>query len=193
MQGESLRQMRRRVQMVFQDPYASLNPRFTIGSLVAEPMHVHNIGSQREIRNRTLELLRDVGLRPEYVDRYLHEFSGGQHQRIAIAHALAIQPEFVIADEPVSALDVSVRAQVLNLMQRLQQQFSLTYLFVSHDLSVVRHIADRIAVMYLGKIVELAERGGCSARRPGCETPLLGRLPTLRSSIHPVEVMRSRV
>ena len=156
--GEELRQIRRRVQMVFQDPYASLNPRYTIGSLIAEPMHVYNIGSSSEIREKTAELLSVVGLRAEYIDRYPHEFSGGQRQRIAVARALAINPEFVIADEPVSALDVSVRAQVLNLLQRLQKQFELTYLFVSHDLSVVRHVADRIAVMYLGKIVELSDR-----------------------------------
>lgn len=158
LEGEELRQIRQRAQMVFQDPYASLNPRFTIGSLIAEPMHIYQTGSKEEIRERTIELLRVVGLRPEYVDRYPHEFSGGQRQRIAIARALSINPEFVIADEPVSALDVSVRAQVLNLLQRLQEQFHLTYLFVSHDLSVVRHIADRIAVMYLGKIVEIADR-----------------------------------
>ena len=156
--GEGLRQIRRRVQMVFQDPFASLNPRYTIGSLIAEPMHVYNIGSSSEIREKTAELLSVVGLRAEYIDRYPHEFSGGQRQRIAVARALAINPEFVIADEPVSALDVSVRAQVLNLLQRLQKQFNLTYLFVSHDLSVVRHVADRIAVMYLGKIVELSDR-----------------------------------
>src|SRR5579875_161037 len=156
--GEPLRQMRQRVQMIFQDPFASLNPRFTIGSLIAEPMHIYHVGSNDEIRERTIELLKVVGLRPEYIDRYPHEFSGGQRQRIAVARALSINPEFVIADEPVSALDVSVRAQVLNLLQRLQQQFNLTYLFVSHDLSVVRHVADRIAVMYLGKIVELADR-----------------------------------
>lgn len=158
MEGEPLRQVRRRVQMVFQDPYASLNPRFTIGSLVAEPMHIYKLGSSQEIRERAAELLRVVGLRAEYIDRYPHEFSGGQRQRIAVARALSINPEFVVADEPVSALDVSVRAQVLNLLQRLQQQFNLTYLFVSHDLSVVRHVADRIAVMYLGRIVELADR-----------------------------------
>jgi len=156
--GEDLRQLRRRVQMIFQDPYASLNPRYTIGSLIAEPMHIFKVASSREIRERTVELLRVVGLRPEYIDRYPHEFSGGQRQRIAVARALSINPEFVIADEPVSALDVSIRAQVLNLLQRLQRQFDLTYLFVSHDLSVVRHVADRIAVMYLGKIVELSDR-----------------------------------
>src|SRR5712691_5818831 len=158
LEGEQLRQVRRRVQMVFQDPFASLNPRFTIGSLISEPMHIYNVASKDEIRERTLELLRVVGLRTEYIDRYPHEFSGGQRQRIAVARALSINPEFVIADEPVSALDVSIRAQVLNLLQRLQKQFDLTYLFVSHDLSVVRHVADRIAVMYLGRIVELADR-----------------------------------
>ncbi len=158
LKGEELRQLRRKVQMVFQDPFASLNPRFTIGSLIAEPMYIYNVAPRGEIRERTIELLKVVGLRPEYIDRYPHEFSGGQRQRIAVARALSINPEFVIADEPVSALDVSIRAQVLNLLQRLQRQFNLTYLFVSHDLSVVRHVADRIAVMYLGKIVELADR-----------------------------------
>ncbi len=157
-QGEALRLIRKRAQMVFQDPFASLNPRYTVGSLIAEPMQIFKTGSNKEIQDRTIELMRVVGLRSEYADRYPHEFSGGQRQRIAIARALAINPEFIIADEPVSALDVSVRAQVLNLMQRLQQQFNLTYLFVSHDLSVVRHVADRVAVMYLGKIVELADR-----------------------------------
>ncbi len=158
MGGEELRRARQRVQMIFQDPFASLNPRYTIGSLIAEPMHIYKVASGAEIRDRTTELLSVVGLRPEYIDRYPHEFSGGQRQRIAVARALSINPEFVIADEPVSALDVSIRAQVLNLLQRLQQQFNLTYLFVSHDLSVVRHVADRIAVMYLGKIVELSDR-----------------------------------
>ncbi len=158
MEGEELRLGRQRVQMIFQDPFASLNPRYTIGSLISEPMQIYKVASRSEIRDRTTELLRVVGLRPEYIDRYPHEFSGGQRQRIAVARALSINPEFVIADEPVSALDVSIRAQVLNLLQRLQKQFNLTYLFVSHDLSVVRHVADRIAVMYLGRIVELADR-----------------------------------
>ncbi len=157
-EGEELRQIRQRVQMVFQDPYASLNPRFTIGSLIAEPMQIYKLGTPAEIRDKVIDLMSVVGLRPEYADRYPHEFSGGQRQRIAVARALSINPEFVVADEPVSALDVSVRAQVLNLLQRLQRQFNLTYLFVSHDLSVVRHVADRIAVMYLGKIMELADR-----------------------------------
>jgi oligopeptide/dipeptide ABC transporter ATP-binding protein len=158
MGGEELRLARQRIQMIFQDPFASLNPRFTIGSLIAEPMYIYKVASSSEIRERTSELLRVVGLRPEYIDRYPHEFSGGQRQRIAVARALSINPEFVIADEPVSALDVSIRAQVLNLLQRLQKQYDLTYLFVSHDLSVVRHVADRIAVMYLGRIVELSDR-----------------------------------
>lgn len=158
LQGEPLRQVRRQAQMVFQDPYASLNPRFTIGSLIAEPMQIYKMGSTQELREKTIELMRVVGLRSEYIDRYPHEFSGGQRQRVAVARAISINPEFVIADEPVSALDVSVRAQVLNLLQHLQQQFNLTYLFVSHDLSVVRHVADRIAVMYLGRIVELSDR-----------------------------------
>ncbi|GLV57130.1 ABC transporter ATP-binding protein [Dictyobacter sp. S3.2.2.5] len=158
MDSEALWKMRRQVQMIFQDPFASLNPRFTIGSLIAEPMHIYQMGSKQEIRTRTEELLRLVGLRSEYIDRYPHEFSGGQRQRIAVARALALNPELIIADEPVSALDVSVRAQVLNLLQSLQRRFNLTYLFVSHDLSVVRHVADRVAVMYLGRIVELADR-----------------------------------
>jgi oligopeptide transport system ATP-binding protein len=158
LQGEQLRKIRQRVQMIFQDPFASLNPRFTIGSLISEPMHIYQITPRSEIRERTVELLKAVGLRPDYIDRYPHEFSGGQRQRIAVARALSLNPEFIIADEPVSALDVSVRAQMLNLLQHLQRDFNLTYLFVSHDLSVVRHMANRIAVMYLGKIVELADR-----------------------------------
>ncbi|HEU5442135.1 MAG TPA: dipeptide ABC transporter ATP-binding protein [Ktedonobacterales bacterium] len=156
-EGGDLRNLRRRVQMIFQDPYASLNPRFAVGSLIAEPMKIHKMGSSKEIRDRTEQLLEIVGLNRRFVDRYPHEFSGGQRQRIAVARAIAINPEFIIADEPVSALDVSIRAQILNLMDRLQQQFGLTYLFISHDLSVVRHVADRIAVMYLGKIMEVAD------------------------------------
>jgi oligopeptide/dipeptide ABC transporter ATP-binding protein len=156
--GEALRHVRQDIQMIFQDPFASLNPRFTIGSLISEPMHIFKMGSNKEIRERTEDLLHIVGLRPEYIDRYPHEFSGGQRQRIVVARALSINPKFVIADEPVSALDVSIRAQILNLLERLQQQFNLTYLFVSHDLSVVRHVADRIAVMYLGTFVEMADR-----------------------------------
>src|SRR5579859_257361 len=156
--GNQLRQVRRRVQMIFQDPFASLNPRFSIGSLIGEPLRIHGIGTRKQARERTEELLELVGLNPAFYDRYPHEFSGGQRQRIVIARAISINPEFVIADEPVSALDVSIRAQILNLMQRLQRQLGLTYLFISHDLSVVRHVADQIAVMYLGKIMELADR-----------------------------------
>jgi oligopeptide/dipeptide ABC transporter ATP-binding protein len=156
--GGELRALRRRVQMIFQDPYASLNPRYTVGNLIAEPMVIQRTASKREIIERTEELLDKVGLNRRFADRYPHEFSGGQRQRIAIARAISIQPEFVIADEPVSALDVSIRAQIINLMQRLQQQMGLTYLFISHDLSVVRHVAQRVAVMYLGTIVEVASR-----------------------------------
>lgn len=158
LQGQDLRNARRKVQMIFQDPFASLNPRFSIGSLIGEPMVIYKTGSRSEIRERTEELLSTVGLNPEFVDRYPHEFSGGQRQRIAIARAISIQPEFVIADEPVSALDVSIRAQVINLLQRLQRQMGLTYLFITHDMSVVRHVANRIAVMYLGKLMEMSSR-----------------------------------
>jgi oligopeptide/dipeptide ABC transporter ATP-binding protein len=158
LKGGELRQMRRKVQMIFQDPFSSLNPRYSIGSLIAEPLHIHKIGTRQQARERTEELLELVGLNPAFYDRYPHEFSGGQRQRVAIARAISINPEFIIADEPVSALDVSIRAQILNLMQRLQRQLGLTYLFISHDLSVVRHVADQIAVMYLGKIMELADR-----------------------------------
>jgi oligopeptide transport system ATP-binding protein len=156
-QGGQLRALRRRVQMIFQDPFASLDPRFTVGALIAEPMHIHHMGTSAQIRKRTEELLSTVGLNPRFVDRYPHEFSGGQRQRIAIARAVSIEPQFIIADEPVSALDVSIRAQILNLMARLQQRMGLTYLFISHDLSVVRHVATRTAVMYLGKIMEVAD------------------------------------
>jgi oligopeptide/dipeptide ABC transporter ATP-binding protein len=158
--GEQLRAIRRRVQMIFQDPFASLDPRMSVGSLIAEPMVIHRIGSRKEIRQRGEELLTTVGLNPRFIDRYPHEFSGGQRQRIAIARAISIEPEFIVADEPVSALDVSIRAQILNLMARLQQRMGLTYLFVSHDLSVVRHVAQRTAVMYLGKIMEVADGDG---------------------------------
>jgi oligopeptide transport system ATP-binding protein len=156
--GEQLRQMRRRMQMIFQDPYASLNPRMTVGDIVGEPLTVHKISKGKERRARVQELLDVVGLNPYFVNRYPHEFSGGQRQRIGVARALAVNPDFIVCDEPISALDVSIQAQIINLLEDLQQEFNLTYLFIAHDLSVVRHISDRIAVMYLGKIVELTGR-----------------------------------
>ncbi len=159
MKGEQLRRMRRRMQMIFQDPYASLNPRMTVGNIIGEPLDVHNIGRSRERRARVQELLEIVGLNPYFVNRYPHEFSGGQRQRIGVARALAVQPDFVVCDEPISALDVSIQAQIINLLEELQDQFALTYLFIAHDLSVVRHISDRVAVMYLGKLAELTDRG----------------------------------
>ncbi|MDA5107994.1 dipeptide ABC transporter ATP-binding protein [Brevibacillus thermoruber] len=152
-----LRTVRRDMQMIFQDPYASLNPRWTVERTLLEPMLVYGIGSKGEQRDRVQELLTHVGLNPSYAKRYPHEFSGGQRQRIGIARALVLHPKLIIADEPVSALDISIQAQVINLLQDLQEQYRLTYLFISHDLSVVRHISDRVAVMYLGQIVELAE------------------------------------
>ncbi len=157
LKGEQLRRMRRRMQMVFQDPYASLNPRMSVGRIVAEPLVVHGIGTKREREERVAELLELVGLNPYFVRRYPHEFSGGQRQRIGLARSLALNPKFIVADEPISALDVSIQAQVVNLLQQLQHDLGLTYLFIAHDLSMVRHLCDRVAVMYLGKIVEIAE------------------------------------
>ena len=158
LKGEDMRKMRRNVQMIFQDPYASLNPRMTVGNIVAEPLEVHNIAKGKAAQERVQELLQVVGLNPYFVNRYPHEFSGGQRQRIGVARALAVNPNFIVADEPISALDVSIQAQVINLLEELQEKYDLTYLFISHDLSAVRHISDRIAVMYLGWIVELADR-----------------------------------
>jgi oligopeptide transport system ATP-binding protein len=159
MKGGDLRRMRRHMQMIFQDPFASLNPRMTVGSIIAEPLIIHGLAKNRKERQeRVQQLMQVVGLNPYYANRYPHEFSGGQRQRIGIARALAVQPDFIVCDEAVSALDVSIQAQIINLLEDLQQQFGLTYLFIAHDLSVVRHISDRVAVMYLGHMMELADR-----------------------------------
>lgn len=154
---EEMRRKRRDLQMVFQDPFASLNPRKTVGQIIEEPLIVHGIGTPKERKERVRELLQVVGLDSYHAKRFPHQFSGGQRQRVGIARALAVRPKLIIADEPVSALDVSIQSQVINLMEDLQEQFGLTYLFIAHDLSVVRHISDRIGVMYLGRLVELAE------------------------------------
>jgi oligopeptide transport system ATP-binding protein len=154
--GEKLRLLRRQMAMIFQDPYASLDPRQTVGDIIGEPLDIHGLAKGKERQDRIRELLRIVGMNPRYADRYPHEFSGGQRQRIGIARALAVEPTFIVCDEPISALDVSIQAQIINLLENLQSKFNLTYLFIAHDLSVVKHISDRIAVMYLGKIMEVA-------------------------------------
>ncbi|MCZ8511984.1 dipeptide ABC transporter ATP-binding protein [Paenibacillus filicis] len=158
LKGDVLRKKRRDMQIIFQDPYASLNPRMTIGSILEEPLIIHGHVSRAERKKRVLEILEIVGLTPHHYNRYPHEFSGGQRQRIGIARALITRPRLIVADEPVSALDVSIQSQILNLMKELQEQFKLTYIFISHDLSVVRHISDRVGVMYLGRLVELADK-----------------------------------
>ena len=157
MPKRELTALRREMQIIFQDPYSSLNPRMRVGEIIGEPLVIHDLARGRDVREQVLSLMKKVGLSPEHYDRYPHEFSGGQRQRIGIARTLAVQPRLVVADEPVSALDLSIQAQIVNLLKDLQQEFGLTYLFISHDLGVIEHVCDRVAVMYLGRIVELAD------------------------------------
>ncbi|HEX2645615.1 MAG TPA: oligopeptide/dipeptide ABC transporter ATP-binding protein [Candidatus Dormibacteraeota bacterium] len=189
--GESLRRLRREMTMIFQDPYSSLDPRQTVGDIIGEPLDIHHLAKGRARANRIAELLRIVGLNPRYADRYPHEFSGGQRQRIGIARALAVEPKFIVCDEPISALDVSIQAQIINLLEKLQSQFDLTYVFIAHDLSVVKHISSRIAVMYLGKVMEIAP-GTEIYRRP--KHPYTGSLISAIPIPDPaVEMGRERI
>jgi oligopeptide/dipeptide ABC transporter ATP-binding protein len=186
--GATLKAFRRNAQIVFQDPYASLNPRYTVGQTISEPMEVHNIGDAASRKARVEELLKLVGLAPYHAQRYAHEFSGGQRQRVGIARALAVEPDLVVCDEPVSALDVSIQAQVVNLLRDLQRRLGLAYLFIAHDLAVVKHVADRIAVMYLGRIVEIGEKRTLFANpRHPYTRALLAAIP------HPDPSRRGRV
>ena len=184
LRGEALRRMRRYMQLIFQDPYASLDPRMTAGDIIGEPLLEHNLAKGKEYKDRVAELLRMVELEPRMTVRYPHEFSGGQRQRIGIARALAVRPKFVIGDEPVSALDVSIQAQIIRLLTKLKEELGLTYLFIAHDLSVVRHISDRVAVMYLGKIVEITDSDElyCNPRHPYTQA-LLSAVPIPAPSV----------
>jgi len=189
--GEHLRALRREMAMIFQDPYASLDPRQTVGDIIGEPIDVHGLAKGKERQDRIRELLRVVGMNPRFADRYPHEFSGGQRQRIGIARALAVEPTFIVCDEPISALDVSIQAQIINLLENLQSKFKLTYLFIAHDLSVVKHISNRVAVMYLGKIMEVAS-GQQLYRRP--RHPYTGSLLSAIPIPDPkVELQRKRL
>jgi len=181
---KDIRRLRRSMQIIFQDPYSSLNPRQKVASIIEEPMIIHGIGSRKERRIRVEQLLAEVGLHPEHGSRYPHQFSGGERQRIGIARALALRPKFIVADEPVSALDVSIQAQIINLLIKLQEKFKLTYLFIAHDLNIVQHISDRIAVMYLGRIVEVVEKKDFSTppQHPYTEA-LLAASPVLNPNL----------
>ncbi len=194
LKDDDLRSVRQAIRFIFQDPYSSLNPRMTVREIIAEPLKVNHIASGSELEDRVVDLLNKVGLRPEYRSRYPHAFSGGQRQRIGIARALALDPKLVICDEPVSALDVSVQAQILNLLQELQQDMGLTYLFVAHDLGVVEHISDRVAVMYVGKLVEMADAEELFANpmHPYTES-LLGSVPVPDPSLRPERMLRKRL